>query len=152
MKDPAIAQMIREVLAEELGKLRAARGSGGIQQGGPETLSVSVRNDGELQDLVRRVLAMAADPAARKALESGRRVFRLQQGAGPATASSATAAASTATAAGSTTIASGVLSERMVDRLPAGTARLVVGKAVRLTPLAKDRLRQRRITVERKDT
>jgi hypothetical protein len=149
MNDPAIAQMIREVLAEELGKLRAARAAGPARPGSPETLWVSVRNDGELQDLVHRVLALSADPAARKALESGRTVFRLQRDAGVAEAAAPAAAAPAAEQAA---IEKGVLSERMVDRLPAGTPCLVIGRSVRVTPLAKDRLRQRRIRVERKDS
>ena len=146
MTDPALAQTIREVLAEELGKLRAARAGRGAGADGPEIEWVALRDDAALGDFVRRVLAMAADPAARAALESGRRVFRLKPGPG-----SDAPAAAAAGAAPETCIAQGVLSERMVDRLPAGTTRLAVGKAVRVTPLAKDRLRHRGITLERKD-
>lgn len=148
MTDPAIAQMIREVLAEELGKLRPRKPGGGKADKPVETLTVSVRNDQELQDLVGRVLSMAADPAGRKALESGRSVFRLQ-GTSPASPTSPTPSQK---GANETTIDKGVLSERMVDRLPGSTQRLLIGKGVRMTPLAKDRLRQRRITVERKDS
>jgi len=148
MNDPAIAQMIREVLAEELGKLRTGQGNQAAQSSGPETLTVSVGNDGELQDLVRRVLAMAATPSTRAALETGKTVFRLQG----ATTNRAVEPLAPQARVSDTTIERGVMSERMVDRLPAGTKRILIGKAVRMTPLAKDRLRQRRITVERNDS
>ena len=50
------------------------------------------------------------------------------------------------------TVATGFFSERQVDKLPKGTARVVLGKAVKLTPLARDRLSHRRIKIERTDT
>jgi hypothetical protein len=43
----------------------------------------------------------------------------------------------------------GVVSERKVDGLPKGTRILQIASGVKLTPLAKDRLRQRGIKIER---
>jgi hypothetical protein len=42
-----------------------------------------------------------------------------------------------------------MVTERQVNALPAGTTQLVIAGSVRLTPLARDRLRQRGIAVER---
>ena len=42
----------------------------------------------------------------------------------------------------------GLLSERNVERLPRETTRVRIGRRVKLTPLARDRLRRRGITVE----
>ena len=49
----------------------------------------------------------------------------------------------------SATIDRGIVSERQIEALPAGTSRLLVGKSVRFTPLARDRLRLRAIDIER---
>jgi hypothetical protein len=43
----------------------------------------------------------------------------------------------------------GMVSERQIDALPPGTSQLVIGKSVRLTPLARDRARARGIILER---
>ena len=168
--DPAIAALIREVLAEELAHLRAV----------VREERVRIASDADLTEFARRVLAMADDRAAREAFENGRLVFRLDANAGRRVSGAAshvagsgrvrsaggsrqvhrdgergTAAASTPPAApapgvaGDTqTIDHGLLSERGVERLPRGTARIQLGRRVRLTPLARDRLRRRGIAIE----
>ncbi|MEQ8666570.1 MAG: hypothetical protein RIC16_12695 [Rhodospirillales bacterium] len=151
MNDPAIAQIIREVLAEELSKIRgsAASKTASGQRSVHEEL-VSIGNDAELNNFVRRVLEMARNEGKRRAIEKGELVFRLS---GTSASNSSGAVDGPATGVGShTQIDAGVVSERQVDRLPRGTERLRIGKAVRLTPLAKDRLRQRGITIERMES
>ena len=160
--DPAVAELIREVLAEELVRLRSA----------VREERVRIADDTDLAAFAKRVLAVADDRRAREALESGRLVFRLDAGAGSAAgtagrydswdgrvrngrepgavAASSPATVSTQGSAGHTeTIESGLLSERHVDRLPRGTARVRLGRGVKLTPLARDRLRRRGIAIER---
>ena len=165
--DPAVAELIREVLAEELARLRAD----------VREERVRIAGDADLAAFARRVLAVADDRGAREALESGRLVFRLDTGTGTAAGAAASAAGrhgagggrvprdgrepdaisasppSTASTHGSRgrteTIESGLLSERHVDRLPRGTARVRLGRGVKLTPLARDRLRRRGIAIER---
>ena len=161
--DPAVAALIREVLAEELARLR----------GDVREERVRIADDADLAAFARRVLAVADDRGAREALESGRLVFRLDTGAGSAASTAGRHGAgsgrvprdgrepdaimssppSTASTHGSRdhteTIESGLLSERHVDRLPRGTARVRLGRGVKLTPLARDRLRRRGIAIER---
>ena len=163
--DPAIAELIREVLAEELARLRP----------GVREERVRVANDADLAAFARRVLSMADDPGAREAFETGAFAFRLdgargiaggdsgrggsagadggrvrggRESADPAAPSSGRAAARNA-ATDTEVIEGGLMSERHVDRLPPGTARLRIGRRVRMTPLARDRLRRRGIAIER---
>ena len=161
--DPAVAALIREVLAEELARLRVE----------VREERVRIAGDADLAAFARRVLAVADDRGAREALESGRLVFRLDAGTGTAAgaagrhgagggrvprdgrepdaiSASPPSTASTHGSRGRTeTIESGLLSERHVDRLPRGTARVRLGRGVKLTPLARDRLRRRGIAIER---
>ena len=152
--DPAVAELIREVLAEELARLRkkAVREE-----------RVRIATDAELAAFAGRMLAIADDPGARAAFERGALVFRLEGGFGegraPGPASATRTAASSSAGTGPAGAASGhteviergLLSERLVDRLPRETARVRLGRAVRVTPLARDRLRRRRIAVERRE-
>lgn len=160
--DPAVAELIREVLAEELARLRAD----------VREERVRIADDADLTAFTRRVLAMADDRGTREAFESGRLVFRLDAGAGGAASAagrhgagdgrirggreadaitaSLPSTASTRGSAGHTeTIERGLVSERRVDRLPRETARVRLGRDVKLTPLARDRLRRRGIAIER---
>jgi len=147
MSDSAIAQMIREVLAEELGKIRAGSGDQGAAQG-PAVREewVSISSDADLKGLVKKILALADNARERQAIERGEIVFRL---AGAAQSGASASGQAPAAGGGAAEIASGIISERQVDRLPSGTTQVRIGKAVRLTPLAKDRLRQRGIAIER---
>lgn len=139
--DQEIRSLIRQVLAEELGKLKgelAAR-----PKAPPREERVRIASDQDLAAFVRRLLQVTRDGQARREIEEGRWVFRLGEGGPAAGASPAQPAAQTAR------IERGFVSERQVDALPEGTTLLQVGKAVRLTPLGRDRLRQRGIAIER---
>ena len=160
--DPAIAELIREVLAEELARLR------------PNVREERVRvvDDADLAAFAGRLLAMADDGAAREAFENGTLVFRLDnapghagragagadlgrvqgaRGSSPPGAPSSRIAAAGGVAGDTVVVESGLVSERHVDRLPPGTTRLRFGRRARMTPLARDRLRRRGIVVERTD-
>ena len=174
--DPAVAELVREVLAEELARLRA----------GVREERVRIADDADLAAFARQVLAMADDRAAREALESGRLVFRLDGGAGaPGTIGGAGVAGGAGGSAGSgggggrgrgvreatvgtagaaspppamptraatghtEVIERGLFSERHAERLSRDTVRVRLGRKVRMTPLARDRLRRRGIAIER---
>jgi hypothetical protein len=94
-------------------------------------------------------LKLSENPSERQKLKDGRITFRLTAGAtGPAAAPAATGQSHRATGQ-SHRIERGLLSERQVDRLPRQTKSVLIGKQVRMTPLARDRLRQRGIVIER---
>lgn len=205
--DPMIAELIREVLAEELARLRGGVPSiGRAREAGVHEERVRIAGDADLAAFARRVLAMAGDREARDAFEKGRFVFRLEAGAGTAGVGVAGGAGTTGSigraesigamggagrAGGSTEVTGGggrgsarggggdagdgaagvdppasatpsragaghteeiergLLSERHAERLPRGTVRVRLGRNVRMTPLARDRLRRRGIAIER---
>ena len=156
--DPMIAELVREVLAEELARLRVGVPSvGRAREEGVREEQVRIADDADLAAFARRVLAMAGDREARDAFEKGRFVFRLEAGAGtagagidpPAPAASSRAGAGHTDAGHTEVIGRGLLSERHAERLPRGTVRVRLGRNVRMTPLARDRLRRRGIAIER---
>ena len=170
--DPAVAELIREVLAEELARLRS----------GTREERVRIANDADLAAFAKRVLALAGDRETREALENGTLVFRLDadartdgsigrggaaadavpsggargsgmrggaDGSGTALSSSPATSGSSQAMGHTEVIEQGLLTERRVDRLARGTARVRLGRNVRMTPLARDRLRRRGIAIER---
>ena len=144
MADPAIAALIREVLAEELARIAGEKTRPAAASSSVREEQVTIANDGDLQNFALKVLAHAADAKLRDDIEQGRLQFRLA-GAGAQTAQGAAPAAQ----GGVATFETGIMSERQVDRLPKDTRKLRITKRVRLTPLARDRLRQRGISIER---
>ena len=158
--DPMVAELIREVLAEELARLRV----------GTREERVRIAGDADLAAFAKRMLAVADDREAREAFEKGKFVFRLDGGAGADAgsggagggrgrgvreaaaggAASPPPVAPSRPAAGHTeVIERGLFSERHAERLPRETARVRLGREVRMTPLARDRLRRRGIAIER---
>ncbi len=133
---------IRELLAEEIARLG---GGAETPAAGPREERVSLRDDAELAAFVRRLATLCADAGVRADLEAGRVRFRLA-GAAPT--------ASAAAAAGEEAVRFDVrlVSEREVNRLGRGTRRVLVAKKTRFTPLAKDALRRRGITIERSES
>ena len=145
MADPAIAALIREVLAEELARIAKDKAPSGSATSSMREEHVTIAADGDLQKFARQVLKYAADPKLREDIEQGRLVFRLA-GAGADTCATPP---SPPRRADETTVETGIISERQVDQLPKDTRKLRITKRVRLTPLARDRLRQRGISIER---
>ncbi len=149
MSPEVIRTMVRDVLTEELGSLRRAglfgpAGTSPRRQVREEM--VSIRSDAELAAFVARLLDLLKDGRSREEIEQGHWVFRLGDPAAgrPLSGALEHRGSSVSTAAPSAAFARierGVVSERQIEGLPAGTTCLVVGKSVRLTPLAMDRLR-----------
>jgi hypothetical protein len=155
-----IRALVRDVLAEELGNLRRAGIIAPAHAAARRQVReemVAIRSDAELRAFVARLLEILKDGRAREEIEQGRWVFRLGDPAAGGSFSGALehrgaqlpAAAPTAAFA---RIERGVVSERQIETLPAGTTCLVIGKSVRLTPLALDRLRALGIALKRTDT
>ena len=133
MTSEAVRAIIREVLAEELQRIKPR------PQAREER--VPIASDADLAAFVARILALAGDEAARREIEEKRHVFRL--------ASAERTASPAKQMAHAPRIEAGMVSERQIDALPPGTVHLVIARSVRLTPLARDRARARGITVER---
>ncbi len=143
-----LRRTIREILSEELARLRSDPEAAPITAPRVSEESVVIRSSADLNDFARRVLAMAQDGRRRADILDGRHRFTLAQGAAaPVQAHLPAAPAPQATPVAQFT--RGLISERDIAALPGGTRRLRAGKAVRFTPLARDELRRRGITVER---
>ena len=130
---------IRELLAEELAKLRGGQG----EAAGVRVEPVSLRDDRELGAFVAHLGRLYADRATRADIEAGRHVFRLSAAASPVVADAPRAGG------GSVTLERKLVGEREVNALADGTRRVVVTRQTRFTPLAKDALRRRGISIER---
>lgn len=136
----AVRAVLRDVLPAELVREAAVRGA-------PSLEHVTVRSDGDLDELVRRVAALCEDPARRAALRQGRHGFRLAASAskgdrpvvvGPSYAT-----------AGIVRVERGAVTERTVVKAAADGARLVVGAKAVLTPLARDKARVLGVEIEK---
>jgi hypothetical protein len=143
-----IRSLIREVLGEELKRLKAERGAANPPPR-PQVREevVAIESDSDLAGFVARLLELTRDGQTRREISEGRYVFRLgprSAGRTPGVNNSPAAPADRAHR-----IEAGMVTERQIDALPAGTTRLVISKSVRLTPLARDRLRQRGVAIER---
>ncbi|MFO1060323.1 MAG: hypothetical protein U1E53_25555 [Dongiaceae bacterium] len=157
--------LIREVISEEVAAVKAARAGAGPAVVAPAPAApqsipvpapaavqatatpgaplpeqrVRIAGDADLAAFARQVLMLASDPARRRAIEAGRYPFRLQ----------ATPVAARAAAGPSVRIAEGVVTETMIGKLAAGTARLELAPGVAVTPLARDAARRLGIAIER---
>jgi hypothetical protein len=145
MTSDSVRAMIREVLAEELRRIRTGPGTGAAPRAQVREERVSIASDADLAAFVARLLELTRDGHARREIEDQRHVFRLA--AGPAPVERAASPARPVVQAAR--IDKGMVSERQIDALPPGTSQLVIGKSVRLTPLARDRVRARGINLER---
>ena len=147
--DPEVAALVREVLAEEVARLRAKRGMPGASSPGVREEWVRIRSDADLQGFATRVLAMAGDREAKRALAAGRIAFRLDRGDPERQDRAPPPVAHAPASARTEVIERGLFGERQAQRLPPETTRVRLGRQVKLTPLARDRLRRRGITIER---
>ena len=145
MTSDSVRAMIREVLAEELQRIKAGPETGAAPRPQVREERVSIASDADLAAFVARLLELTRDGQARREIEDQRHVFRLAAGTAPI----AHAASPARPVVQAARIEKGMVSERQIDALPPGTSQLVIGKSVRLTPLARDRARARGINLER---
>lgn len=140
-----LRELVKSVIAEEVAAIRKP-GQAAAEARAAETVRIS--SDADLVAFARKVLSLASDPAKAKEIAAGRYPFRLD--ATPQTVATTTAhAPKPASSAQSLRIDSGVVTETMLNKLPRGTARLVLAPGVTVTPLAKDRARALGLTFER---
>jgi hypothetical protein len=142
-----LRELVKSVIAEEVAAIRKpAQGATAPESRAVE--NVRIAGDADLVAFARKVLSLASDPAKAKEIAAGRYPFRLEAAVQPAAPKSAPAQ-SPAPAAQSVRIDSGVVTESLLNKLPRGTARLVLAPGVTVTPLAKDRARSLGLTFER---
>ncbi len=101
---------------------------------------VAVTTDAELNVFARRLLAL--EPKQREAVQAGRLKFRLKR-ARKSTENEGAARG------GSERIDKGIVTEKKVMAAAKAGKKLVVGKGVVLTPLARDKARQLGVQIER---
>jgi hypothetical protein len=123
--------MVREVIREALA---ARAGTGATPATGADIVEpVRIASDADLDAFVRRLVRLMRDPAGAARIDAGAHRFTLERGA----------AVSAVTAP-----CSGLVNEKAVDALQEGAVLRLAPDAV-VTPLARDRARQRRIKFER---
>jgi len=131
---------VRAVLRDVLPAVTGEAGPPAVAAG--ETAEVALRTDADLDAFVRRVADLCADPVQRKALQAGRRRFRLVTAVGgrpPAGEPRISAVR----------VERGAVTERLVKKAAADGARVVLGRRAVLTPLARDRARSLGVTIEK---
>ena len=100
---------------------------------------VAIDSDADLERFVRALLARLENPRDRAAIHSGQLRFALRRrGAGGGGA-----------APGTVRVERGAVTERKVEEAAKAGARLVLGPAAVLTPLAREKARARGIEIER---
>lgn len=123
-------------------KAQAARPAPSDRQAVTE--EVSFQSDQDLAKFVRRLVQLLEEPGAREAVKSGRHQFKMKR------SQIAAAAAPSARPAGATEkILKGVVKENTVVAAAKAGARLVIGRGVVVTPLARDKARQLGVQIER---
>lgn len=149
-----LRQLIRELLSEEIAGLKNGSGTFAKTTPVPQVREevVVVRSDADLMAFVHRLLDITKVGHARREIESERWVFRLaggRSGKGISPGASLRSKHSVNTRNEPVHFDSGLVSERQIDAIPAGSDRLILGKRAMLTPLARDRIRQKNICIER---
>jgi len=148
--------LVREALREALGSAARpvaapaaappppeARGLAAAIKGGRKEIAVAVRTADDLGRFAREVAEAAADPSARAAILEGRVRFAPSGGAAQG------AAPPEARAPSAFEMTSGVLSETRLVEIGRTHGRIVLGAAVVLTPLARDKAREMKIELTR---
>jgi hypothetical protein len=141
-----LRDLVKSVIAEEVAAIRKP----GQNTSTPEaraTESVRITGDADLVAFARKVLSLAGDPAKAKEIAAGRYPFRLEAPPQPTAAPASTPKPTPSQQ--SLRVERGVVTETMLNKLPRGTARLVLAPGVTVTPLAKDRARALGLTFER---
>jgi len=144
----AIPESVRARIAAEARKAAAVPGppktpatveTGASGRTEARTEEIAIASDADLAAFVRRLLKLAHDPKQREALEQGRLAFRLkgQQPSEPRRGSA------------SEHIDKGLITERTIAAAAKAGKRLVLGRRVVLTPLARDKARQLGVEIER---
>jgi len=141
-----LRQTIRDLLHEELQKIRQQSSEPNPRQERVTEEMVAINSDQDLARFVRRVLALSSESSGRAAIESGHHLFRLELRGGDAKQSSQTTVSS-----GSTVlqIEKGMITEKQAMQFPEDVQVIQISKGVQLTPLANDVIRRSGKKIER---
>ena len=152
MKNEMISALIRDILHEELelvrNKKRKIKKKEVIQKN-IRRERISISSDIDLQKLIRKIIELFKTEDGKKDFLEGNIVFHLDE-----TEKNSIQIDEQMSQGEKRHIEKferKLLSERLVDEFPQETKLVVLGKKVRTTPLARDRLRQRGILIERID-
>jgi hypothetical protein len=132
----SLRAVVREVLREVL-----PAGAATPTTSADDVRRVRVRDDRDLADVVRQVIALADDPARAADLRAGRIRFTLDT-AGPAAPG----------ADAPLDVERGAVTERLVERAAHDGRPLRIGPRAVVTPLARDRARALGVSIERSTT
>jgi len=135
-----VRQMIRSIIAQEL----ATRGG----KSSPSSEPVRIDDDEDLAGFVLRIARLCDDTDIRQSLLDGSLRFRLHR---PASGTDNHARSRTSTNTGARFL-KGVLTERECEKLDTAINGIVLGKHVRITPLASDWLRRNGISTTREES
>jgi len=144
----ALRQTIRELLREELHKIRQEATEPDQPSERVNEEAVAINTDQDLARFVRRILAISTDAGGRAAIESGRHVFRLETRGSRSEHGSYNASP---VVAGSVVfqIDKGVITEKQAMNIPEEVGIVRISKGVQLTPLANDVIRRTGKKIER---
>lgn len=122
----------------------------------PRAERVRLASDADLQQFARRLAQRCADPGERDAIARGEVVFRLDVQAAPRTAAAPTPTAGGASArqpaprpSEPVTVLAGAVTERHVRAAADNGGRLRLGRRARLTPLARETVRELGVRIEK---
>ncbi|MCP4381071.1 MAG: hypothetical protein GY798_06575 [Hyphomicrobiales bacterium] len=158
----ALRALVRQALRESLpatGDAATAAGEGlvgalrtALARGTPASVTVAVGSGSDLDRFAKGIIDACGDDEIKAAILAGDVRFELAQSAPPASAPAARTTAKTlpeANKAGAYEMASGLLNEVKVVEISRTHSRIMVGKDVVLTPLARDKAREIRIELVR---
>ncbi len=153
MSERDIRQLIRALVAEELQSFRPESGAHAETSPVLQVCQefVTINSDHDLMLFVGHLLELAKDGRIRREIESRQRVFRLERspGGGFPIVRDMLLHRSDASDVPPAHFDGGLITERHVNAIPEGTQTMHLGKRTRLTPLARDRVRQRGIEIVR---
>ncbi len=140
-----LRDMIREILIEEMSRM-------GDSIARTTEESVAIRSSADLNKFALRLLKSSDQGDLRARMEAGRHRFVLNQDTDAHAADCAHEPKAPAPRApAQAQFLRGLVTEREVAALADDTSKLVIGKSVCLTPLARDQLVSRGIKLERKN-
>jgi len=145
-----LRHLVRQALKETLGREPARRApdlvgeiKAALSRPKPATVAVAVTGPGDLDAFARAVLAAGDAAELKAAIVAGDVHFA------PAAEKPASAGAPSSTAGGSASFDKGVLGENKVVELSRKGRRILIGKAVVVTPLAREKARQLKVELVR---
>ncbi len=146
-----LRKMIRELLLEELGKIKENTSSGETNNP-PSAHEVTISNSADLSRFATNVLSLAKDSNIANQIERGDYPFRLLTTAGVSMSSMRTVPSNSQSGATPKYFEKGIVTEKDIAALPAEVNEISCGTSVCLTPLARDALRRREIKIVRKSS